>query len=108
MAMPAKTERNNAICDEWRTGETTIAALAEKHGLSVSRVRIILQRGKATLPAEVQRARWLQGLANGKNSGGRPRTWPDCPQHLRSEYNRLRRTYGFRAAVARQILEGAV
>lgn len=37
---------------------------------------------------------------------GRPQVWPDCPEKLRPEYNRLRRN-GMKAADARRKLEAA-
>ena len=38
------------------------------------------------------------------NRGGRPLAWPDCPEHLRGEYDRLAKRRG--GHNARQVMEG--
>lgn len=103
-----KPARDAALAADWRSGGWTKAALAQKYGLSAHRVDTLLCRMGALLPADVLRERKARyGRAVGRLAmGGRPAVWPDCPEHLRDEYMRLRNVHGYRAAEARRMLEG--
>ena len=56
--------------------------------------------------AEIERLRNRMGYEEAQPAPiGRPQVWPDCPEKLRPEYNRLRRN-GMTSAEARRKLEG--
>lgn len=61
--------------------------------------------------AEVERLRNRMGYEEPVETApapmGRPQVWPDCPEKLRPEYNRLRKR-GMKAADARRKLESRI
>lgn len=97
-----KADRNARIFAAYRAGALR-ADLAKQHGLTLDGLNSLLARHGVHLdPAEHYRR--LQIGRSRSRSGRRP-VWPDCPPELRSEYQRLRVSYGLRAAEARALLE---
>lgn len=115
-----KAERNRAIIDAFLSGET-MASLASRHGIAISRVSRIIKRAGASLgPAELQErlnatrariatdpvirekirqtiaAKWAAG-----HWAGRRKILADDPDR-REEYISLRDAYG--AAYAREAM----
>lgn len=77
--------------------------LAKKYGIGQRYVSCRLSARGVTLTPEQIRNRVVAALGTGKKRGRKP-VWPDCPDHIRPEYDRLRRK-GVRSAEAREILE---
>ncbi len=63
--------------------------IAQRYGMSVNHVYQVARAAGISRPT------------------GRRAVWPDCPPELEPEYRRLRVTYRYRAATARQMLEAA-
>lgn len=101
-----KTERNKALFADY-LGGMTAAECAEKYGLTPEGVRGLLNRYKVRLPSSVRAKRLSECAKRARPSPGRPPVWPDCPEHLRRDYDRFRKHYGFRSAEARAMLEVA-
>lgn len=98
--------RNHRLFADYLGGMTR-AECAVKYGLSLEGVKSLLSAHGIKLPPHVYRER-LSEWSKRSPKPGRPRIWPDCPEHLRDEYKRLRNTYGYRAGEARAILEQAM
>lgn len=101
LKLRGKTERNAALIADYLSG-MSLVEVGEKYGIKKSAVAGILYRNAVRLPPEERR---LRRIKIGKWSRGRPPIWPDCPAHLRSDYDRFRRAYGYRSAEARALLE---
>jgi hypothetical protein len=88
--------RDAAIVRRFHAGES-LARLGRAFGLTESGVsRVLLRLGARLSPAET-RARFAAGARQARATGPKP-VWPDCPPHLRADYQRIRVVIGSRAA----------
>lgn len=103
-----KAERNRQLFHDYTVNLLTAEQLAEKYELSVPRVYDLMREHHARIDPDLKRQRIAAKRALTGRHGGRPEVWPDCPPHLKGQYDKLRRVYGYRAAEARAILEAEV
>lgn len=90
-------DRNSRIIAAYKAG-STVYQVAEKFGISKSRVSQIVNR------AGVSRSPGGWRGVGGRPRGPRPPiTWPDCPKHLLEDYRTLAQYMP--AAEARETLE---
>lgn len=104
---PTKSEaekRNRMMVADFRAGMTQ-RELGQKYGLETGSVSARLSKlGVHISLSERVRRQKASMHRNGTKAGRKP-VWPDCPDHIRPEYMKLRKHYGFRAADARAVLE---
>lgn len=94
----SKITRNRGIVQQYDSGKS-YGALADMHGVSVSRICRIVHRYGGPPTKERLALNALQG----RSAGGRPAVWPDCPEHLRERYEKAKKRIG--AIAARRKIE---
>lgn len=100
----AAAERDRKMAADFRSGMTT-RDLGKKYGLERDSVGARLSKlGVHISMSERVRRQKIAMARNGSKPGRKP-VWPDCPDHIRPEYMKLRKHYGYRAAEARAVLE---
>lgn len=96
----ARDARNKAMVADWLGGMMQVE-VAKKYGISSARLSIIIRLSGARLSTAEHGRRTQSGIKR----RGRKLAWPNCPDHLRAQYIRMRKSYGYSAADARAILE---
>ena len=87
-----RTPRDGYIVQRWQAG-ATLAAIARATGMTESGVwRALIRLDALERPAPDRQKR-----ADALRPGPRP-VWPDCPPHLRADYQKIRCVIGARAA----------
>jgi transposase len=95
----AKNERNEAMIADYLGGMSR-AEVARKYGLHIGRLGKLLYQQRILLPVEERERR--KRLTE---SPGRSAVWPDCPEHLRADYEMFRFRKRIPAAQARAMLD---
>lgn len=98
-------ERIRAMAQDYIFGGLTREQVAKKHGVSLSRIGDIFKTEGIKLPEYERSRRFAEQLAKSPRPG-RPEYWPDCPPHLRAEYDKLHYKMGFRRAEAKAMILG--
>ena len=80
--MRASNKRREAMTRDYLAGMSA-KALADRYNLSVGGVQANLSNWGVQLPRDERVRR--------QHSNGRPPVWPNCPRHMRADYETLRK-----------------
>ncbi|WP_374412713.1 helix-turn-helix domain-containing protein [Novosphingobium colocasiae] len=99
MTQAQKAARRQAMIRAYRDKGMTSAEVAKRFKVKRNTVFVNMARWGVKLPPQDARARM-------GSTSGRPEFWLNCPEHLREDYDTLRKYHG--AVVARRMLEGSL
>lgn len=96
--------RRRKMIAEYLAPDSSAREVAARFGISRNALSVNMHRWGVRLPDDELTRRLKEGGRKGGARGGPALVWPDCPEHLREDYETLRRYMSARKA--RETLEG--